>query len=461
MTIVEFYDSDPIENAVSLLLEGAEKIIYIGYNSKQLKRVIEDYSEIASNKGILVEFDSKTANRNDLLSITTVLENIVEAEKECVFDLSGGDDLYLVAAGIVFEKNKDKVQLHRFNVRNGELKDCDADGNVLRTKFEELSLNEIIKCSSGRIVYERNKDKVQLHRFNVHNGKLSDCDADGNILKTSFKELSLNEIIRCSGGRIIYDTEEPLTTHIWDFTPDFVSDVEVLWGLCTKNNRYWNMMISSIGQNTVYKNDDLLSIEINYNALENSLNNKGVNDNYVKEFFKKLSSCGFIKDLVITEHTLSYKYKNNDIKECLSKAGLLLELFIMIKATALKNEDGSSYYTDALTGVMIDWNDEEIEDRRPVRNEIDVLLVKGLVPVFVSCKNGEVEVDELYKLSTVANRFGGKCAKKVIIAPSIDEMGKKAEYIAERANEMGIKIIKDFDEFTDGKLNSVLKNLYC
>ncbi|MBE6815663.1 MAG: hypothetical protein E7522_09515 [Ruminococcaceae bacterium] len=410
MTIVEFYDSDPIENAVSLLLEGAEKIIYIGYNSKQLKRVIEDYSEIASNKGVLVEFDSKTANRNDLLSITTVLESVVEAEKECVFDLSGGDDLYLVAAGIV---------------------------------------------------YERNKDKVQLHRFNVRNGKLSDCDADGNILKTSFKELSLNEIIRCSGGRIIYDTEEPLTTHIWDFTPDFVSDVEVLWGLCTKNNRYWNMMISSIGQNTVYKNDDLLSIEINYNALENSLNNKGVNDNYVKEFFKKLSSCGFIKDLVITEHTLSYKYKNNDIKECLSKAGLLLELFIMIKATALKNEDGSPYYTDALTGVMIDWNDEEIEDRRPVRNEIDVLLVKGLVPVFVSCKNGEVEVDELYKLSTVANRFGGKCAKKVVVAPSIDEMGKKAEYIAERANEMGIKIIKDFDEFTDGKLNSVLKNLYC
>lgn len=410
MTIVEFYDSDPIENAVSLLLEGAEKIIYIGYNSKQLKRVIEDYSEIASNKGVLVEFDSKTANRNDLLSITTVLENIVEAEKECVFDLSGGDDLYLVAAGIV---------------------------------------------------YERNKDKVQLHRFNVRNGKLSDCDADGNILKTSFKELSLNEIIRCSSGRIIYDTEEPLATHIWDFTPDFVSDVEVLWGLCTKNNRYWNMMISSIGQNTVYKNDDLLSIEINYNALENSLNNKGVNDNYVKEFFKKLSGCGFIKDLVITEHTLSYKYKNNDIKECLSKAGLLLELFIMIKATALKNEDGSSYYTDALTGVMIDWNDEEIEDRRSVRNEIDVLLVKGLVPVFVSCKNGEVEVDELYKLSTVANRFGGKCAKKVIVAPSIDEMGKKAEYIAERANEMGIKIIKDFDEFTDGKLNFVLKNLYC
>lgn len=408
MTIVEFYDSDPIENAVSLLLEGAEKIIYIGYNSKQLKRVIEDYSEIASNKGILVEFDSKTANRNDLLSITTVLENIVEAEKECVFDLSGGDDLYLVAAGIVYERHKDKVQLHRFNVRNGELKDCDADGN---------------------------------------------------ILKTSFKELSLNEIIRCSGGRIIYDTEEPLATHIWDFSPDFVSDVEVLWGLCTKNNRYWNMMISSIGQNTVYKNDDLLSIEINYNALENSLNNKGVNDNYIKEFFKKLSSCGFIKELVITERTLSYKYKNKVIKDFFTKAGLLLELFITIKSIEMKNENGTSYYNDVLTGVMINWDDEE--GKPSVRNEIDVLLVKGLVPVFISCKNGRVEVDELYKLSTVANRFGGKCAKKVLIAPVLDEMGREAIGISERAKEMGIKVIKDLNNWSESELKAEIKKLYC
>ncbi|MBQ5883528.1 MAG: hypothetical protein IIW72_03270 [Clostridia bacterium] len=410
MTIVEFYDSDPIENAVSLLLEGAEKIIYIGYNSKQLKRVIEDYSEIASNKGILVEFDSKTANRNDLLSITTVLENIVEAEKECVFDLSGGDDLYLVAAGIVYEKNRDKVQLHRFNVRNGKLSDCDADGNVLQAKFNELSLDEIVKCADGKIVY---------------------------------------------------DTEEPLATHIWDFTPDFISDIEVLWSICNQNNRRWNAMLSEIGKSTVYKDNELLTIEINYISLKTELGNKGVSENYIKEFLKKLSSCGFIKELVITDSTLSYKYKNKDIKECLSKAGLLLELFIMVKAILLKNEDGSAYYNHALTGVVIDWNDEHNEEKRAVRNEIDVLLVKGLVPVFVSCKNGEVEVDELYKLSTVANRFGGKCAKKVIVAPSIDEMGKKAEYIAERANEMGIKIIKDFDEFTDGKLNSVLKNLYC
>ena len=410
MTIVEFYDSDPIENAVSLLLEGAEKIIYIGYNSKQLKRVIEDYSEIASNKGILVEFDSKTANRNDLLSITTVLENIVEAEKECVFDLSGGDDLYLVAAGIVYEKNRDNVQLHRFNVRNGKLSDCDADGNVLQAKFNELSLDEIVKCADGKIVY---------------------------------------------------DTEEPLATHIWDFTPDFISDIEVLWSICNQNNRRWNAMLSEIGKSTVYKDNELLTIEINYISLKTELGNKGVSENYIKEFLKKLSSCGFIKELVITDSTLSYKYKNKDIKECLSKAGLLLELFIMVKAILLKNEDGSAYYNHALTGVVIDWNDEHNEEKRAVRNEIDVLLVKGLVPVFVSCKNGEVEVDELYKLSTVANRFGGKCAKKVIVAPSIDEMGKKAEYIAERANEMGIKIIKDFDEFTDGKLNSVLKNLYC
>jgi hypothetical protein len=295
----------------------------------------------------------------------------------------------------------------------------------------------------------------------VRNGKLSDCDADGNVLQAKFNELSLDEIVKCADGKIVYDTEEPLATHIWDFTPDFISDVEVLWSICNQNNRRWNAMLSEIGKSTVYKDNELLTIEINYISLKTELGNKGVSENYIKEFLKKLSSCGFIKELVITERTLSYKYKNKDIKECLSKAGLLLELFIMVKAILLKNEDGSAYYNHALTGVVIDWNDEHNEEKRAVRNEIDVLLVKGLVPVFVSCKNGEVEVDELYKLSTVANRFGGKCAKKVIVAPAIEEMGVKAEYILERANEMGIKIIKDLNNLSESKLNDVIKNLCC
>ena len=408
MTIVEFYDADPIENAVSILLDGAEKIIYIGYNRKQLNRVIEDYKEIALSKNIKVQFEYEVIDRNDLSGITTLLENIVKAEGNCVFDLSGGDDLYLVAAGIVYEKNKDKVQLHRFNVRNGKLTDCDADGNVLQTRFRELSLNQIIKCSSGRIVY---------------------------------------------------DTEEPKTTHIWDFTDELKSDVEVLWELCSENNRYWNMMLSAIGQNTISKDNEQLTREINYISLKRALNQKGVSDHYIKEFFEKLLGCGFIKTIEITERTLSYKYKNRDVKDLLTKAGLLLELFITINAIDFNNKDGTSYYNDVLTGVVINWDDEE--GKRSVRNEIDVLLVKGLVPVFISCKNGEVEVEELYKLSAVANRFGGKCAKKVIVAPSIEEMGNEAIGIIERANEMGIRIIKKLDGLSESQFNDVIKNLWC
>jgi hypothetical protein len=83
------------------------------------------------------------------------------------------------------------------------------------------------------------------------------------------------------------------------------------------------------------------------------------------------------------------------------------------------------------------------------------------VPVFISCKNGEVEVEELYKLSAVANRFGGKCAKKVIVAPSIEEMGNEAVGIIERANEMGIRIIKKLDGLSESQFNDVIKNLCC
>ncbi len=59
-------------------------------------------------------------------------------------------------------------------------------------------------------------------------------------------------------------------------------------------------------------------------------------------------------------------------------------------------------YDDALNGVVIDWDgefhDEEVEDLYDTENEIDVLLMHDIVPVFVSCKNGIVTSEELYKL---------------------------------------------------------------
>ena len=54
--------------------------------------------------------------------------------QESVIDLAVAD-LFLVAAGIVAEKYKDKnIQMHRFNLRNNKIYDCDMDGVTIHEK---------------------------------------------------------------------------------------------------------------------------------------------------------------------------------------------------------------------------------------------------------------------------------------------------------------------------------------
>ncbi|MBQ3004644.1 MAG: hypothetical protein IJD88_01815 [Clostridia bacterium] len=69
-----------------------------------------------------------------------------------------------------------------------------------------------------------------------------------------------------------------------------------------------------------------------------------------------------------------------------------------------------------MTGVVIDWDgklhDENTEKVLDTENEIDVLMMHGVIPVFVSCKSSSVDSNELYKLNTIAEKFGGPYAKK-------------------------------------------------
>lgn len=147
---------------------------------------------------------------------------------------------------------------------------------------------------------------------------------------------------------------------------------------------------------------------------------------------------------------------------CLTKAGTLLELVTLLSARRITKEDGKPYFTDARTGVMIDWDGivhNNKDGNVDTENEIDVILMKGVVPIFISCKNGKIPDDELYKLNTVAEQFGSGYAKKVLVAA---DMGKKAnsrKYFLERAKDMGIQIIENVHTMSPEKFENILKNI--
>lgn len=120
MTIVEFFDGVSIDNMASCLAIRPEKIIFIGEN-KPMKKQEEAYLRFINSHSIKVGFDFKPINKNSVEQIVSALTEIVEEEENCAFDLTGGEDLVLVAMGIVFEKyrNTSKIQMHRFNIRTG------------------------------------------------------------------------------------------------------------------------------------------------------------------------------------------------------------------------------------------------------------------------------------------------------------------------------------------------------
>ena len=65
----------------------------------------------------------------------------------------------------------------------------------------------------------------------------------------------------------------------------------------------------------------------------------------------------------------------------------------------------------------------------------------GIVPIFISCKNGAINDDELYKFDAVASRFGGEYAQKVLIATYLNKKNKSLKDFENRAKAMQIKFI--------------------
>ena len=93
-------------------------------------------------------------------------------------------------------------------------------------------------------------------------------------------------------------------------------------------------------------------------------------------------------------------------------------------------------------GVHIDWDGVIRGDGEDVLNEVDVLVIRENIPIFISCKSGRMKAQEalhaLYELETVTKRFGGKYARKVVATTR--KLGTVSE---ERASEMGIEVRRE------------------
>lgn len=414
MTIVEFFDGVSIDNMASCLTIKPDKIIFIGEN-KPMKKQEDAYLRLIKSKGLEVILDYKPINKNSVEQIISVLTEIVESEENCAFDLTGGEDLVLVAMGVVFERYR----------------------------------------SSG---------KIQMHRFNIRTGMLYDCDSDGLLPNIEQPKLTVSDNIMLYGGSIVsYNGDKG--TYNWVFDDDFESDLKNMWDICKVNPGLWNSQIgtfSFIAESAHLENGEL-EVSADKTYVEELMKNQKYKFTWVPGIVKAFTKRGLITDVVDSIDVISFSFKNEQVKLCLTKEGTLLELMVLLYAKSAKEKDGTPKFDDAVNGAYIDWDStlhDITDDEKDTENEIDVVLMKGLVPIFISCKNGYVDETELYKLNTVAEKFGGPYAQKVLVATYF---GKNTvdghKYFVQRAKDMRIQLIENVHELSEDAFSKKIKNI--
>ncbi len=384
-TVVEFLTEEPIENIMTCLNFCLDRVIFLGYEKvikRQESRITHFLTESCNVKEVLFT----QVPRQDLQATEDILEKLIAREKQLdnavYFDITGGLELTLVAFGRISKKYR--APIHMYDLDNNTLVDLDRDvdrhiTSDLPRQHIKLTIPQLIELFGGKV-------NMGLHK---HSKNANDAE--------------------------------------------FVIDVKNMYAIAERSWEAWNSL--SFFMRGHMLPDDSLHVKVSKKAINRAL--QGIRgqitsisqiESYLNIFAKK----GLIRDYYNTAEGFDYTIKNEKIKDFLWDSGSVLELYTYLQMQ--KESD------DCMVGVHIDWDGiihKNVGD--DVLNEIDVLALKGYRLIFISCKSGSMNGDKplhaLYELQTVAQRFGGKYALKVLVAPQ-----KMGWIYKERAKEMNIAI---------------------
>ena len=158
---------------------------------------------------------------------------------------------------------------------------------------------------------------------------------------------------------------------------------------------------------------------------------------------------GFLSDLqIIPEESVSFRFRDAQIRIWLRDVGSVLELYIY-KACL-----DTGLFQDVITSAVVDWDGSGRQNA--VTNELDVMCTRGITPVFISCKTCDVKTEALNELAILRDRFGGKIAKAAIVTA---EKGGAA--MRNRASELGIDVfdLDDLNNLLNNRTDRRLRNL--
>ena len=393
--LIELFDESQIENVIAALSLKPDKIIFLGFKEVMTNGRIKAVENFLEENCAGVKTEFEVVGRFDLEAVKERIASIILKNPDAVVDITGGKELVIAALGEVLAKNE--VPVVQFDIK------------------------------TGKIIPVKNADGINI----AENPKIK-----------------IKDIISLNCGKVVKDDGG------WTLDSDFCEDIENVFSLSRENCGLWNRQATALGNIEKYgKLDAFFRVSVNLYDIR-----KRKKDAFIDEaLLEKLKDKNLIYGYEKNGDYVSFFYKNDSVRRLITKSGNVLELYGYMLINEIMKEN-PSFADDCDVGVFLDWDGVDAPGAE-TRNEIDLMVIKDFVPVFISCKNGEVYKEALYELDTMAHKFGGAYAKKVMFASYVSTDPDKKEYIKKRASDMGIILIDGIEKMEREEFKNKIKQL--
>ncbi len=212
-----------------------------------------------------------------------------------------------------------------------------------------------------------------------------------------------------------------------ELTPEFERDVLQVWEIVKTNTKAWGNFVAWL--QAVCSKTSPLALEMECPLYLNS-EPHGVKANPL--ILENLQQAGILKQCRIKKESVLLEFKSLLHKKSLMNQGIWLELYCYTMAKQ------SGFFDDVRTSLVIDWDGVE-GGPDTTKNEVDVFLVKGVVPVFVSCKMSVPIPLALSEIKVLSVKFGGSQSKAVLVTAGV--LGPEHKALQIRAADLGVTLI--------------------
>ena len=225
---------------------------------------------------------------------------------------------------------------------------------------------------------------------------------------------------------------------------NYMDDFDPFFQVYLENKRSWISSVSYMQKISPTNPDGTAALEVSGDY--ELKGERGSKLEAPEEVLRSFARIGFLRDLKIAKGgSVSFAFRDAQIRAWLRDVGSVLELYVYKACLDL------GIFDDVRTSAIVEWDGDSRENT--ISNELDVMCTRGITPVFISCKTGDVRTEALNELAILKDRFGGEIAKAAIVTA---EHGGTA--MRNRAHELGIHVI-DLADLEEGRIAEMLRHV--